>query len=123
MAALVGLTLGGYALLGLGICIGLSMALANFRLIQAATVKATVSRREDKRRPLVMNTLGRMGAITVVALGLVFVSRSLGFGVLLGLAVFQFMLLANVVVALLRDQGALTAAGGATEPGNTGGGA
>jgi hypothetical protein len=122
IAALAGLTLGGYAALGLGICMGLGMALANFRLIQAATIKATASKREDKRRPLVMNTLGRMGAITVVALGLVFVSRQLGFGVLLGLAVFQFMLLANVIVALLRDNGALAAAG-SVEHGHSEGGA
>ncbi|MGD0254981.1 MAG: hypothetical protein ABSB99_05435 [Acidimicrobiales bacterium] len=113
-----GLALGGYAIFGLGICMGLGMALANFRLIQAATVKAAASQREDKRRPLAMNTLGRMGAITVVALGLVFVSHQLGFGVLLGLAVFQFMLLANVTVAMLRDNEAAPVVGG-VEHGHT----
>jgi len=65
-----------------------------------------------------MNTLGRMGAITVVALGLVFVSHQLGFGVLLGLAVFQFMLLANVTVAMLRDNEAAPVVGG-VEHGHT----
>jgi ATP synthase I chain len=101
--ALVGLGLLDYALVGLGICLGLAIALGNFRLIQAATVKATRSEREDKRRPLALNTLARMGAITVVALGLVFLSHELGLGVLLGLAVFQFMLLMNVVMAMLKD--------------------
>lgn len=103
VVALVGLVLLDYPLVGLGICIGLAMALGNFRLIQFATIKATKTQREDKRRPLVLNTLGRMGAITVVALGLVFVSRPLGFGVLVGLAVFQFTLLTNVVVAMLHE--------------------
>jgi hypothetical protein len=101
--ALVGLGLLDYALVGLGICLGLAIALGNFRLIQAATVKATRSAREDKRRPLALNTLGRMIAITVVALGLVFLSHQLGLGVLIGLAVFQFMLLTNVVMAMLKD--------------------
>jgi hypothetical protein len=101
--ALVGLGLLDYALVGLGICIGLAIALGNFRLIQAATVKATRSEREDKRRPLALNTLARMVAITVVALGLVFLSHQLGLGVLIGLAVFQFMLLTNVVMAMLKD--------------------
>jgi hypothetical protein len=101
--ALVGLGLLDYALVGLGICLGLAIALGNFRLIQAATVKATRSEREDKRRPLALNTLGRMIAITVVALGLVFLSHQLGLGVLIGLAVFQFMLLTNVVMAMLKD--------------------
>jgi hypothetical protein len=102
-AALVGSALLNYAFVGLGICVGLTMALGNFRLIQLATVKATLSRSENTRRPLALNTLARMGAITVVALGLVFVSRQLGFGVLLGLALFQFSLLTNVVMAMLKD--------------------
>jgi hypothetical protein len=113
-AALVGLALLGYALAGLGICLGLAMALGNFRLIQAATVRATRSMRADKRRPLAMNTLGRMGAITVVAFALVFVSHPLGFGVLFGLAIFQFMLIANVVVAMLRDPDMGTTSDGAS---------
>jgi hypothetical protein len=115
VVALVGLALLGYVILGLGICLGLGMALGNFRLIQVATVKATASEREDKRRPLAMNTLGRMGAITVVALGLVFLSRQLGFGVLLGLAVFQFTLIANVIVAMLRDHEVIAPAEGAEQ--------
>jgi len=97
------LSLLGYAMAGLGVCIGLALALGNFRLIAASTVKASASARADKRRPLVMNTLGRLGVISVVALGLVFLQRQLGFGALLGLACFQFMLLGNVVVAMLRD--------------------
>ncbi len=119
VVALVALVLLDYPLVGLGICIGLTMALGNFRLIQFATVKATKSQSEDKRRPLVMNTLGRMGVITVVALGLVFVSRPLGFGVLVGLAVFQFTLLTNVVVAMLRDAQAVATGAGATGDGAT----
>jgi hypothetical protein len=116
VVALVGLALLDYALVGLGITIGLAMALGNFRLIQAATVKATRSEREDKRRPLAFNTLGRMGAITVVALGLVFLSRPLGFGVLLGLALFQFMLLTNVVMAMLKEAKSSSALSSTTSP-------
>jgi len=101
--ALVGLSLLGYAMVGLGVCVGLALALGNFRLIAASTVKASSSERADKRRPLVMNTLGRLGVISVVALGLVLLQRQLGFGTLIGLAVFQFALVANVVVAMLRD--------------------
>jgi hypothetical protein len=70
----------------------------------------------DTRRPLALNTLGRMGVITVIAFGLVFLSRPLGFGTLVGLAAFQFTLLSNVVVAMLHEQGqAVVPAGGATE--------
>jgi hypothetical protein len=93
----------GYPLFGVGICLGLAMALANFRLISRATVKAASSADENKRRPLVFNTLGRLGVISVVALVITFFVEQLGFGTLIGLALFQFSLLANVVVTMLRN--------------------
>jgi hypothetical protein len=93
----------GYALAGLGICLGLGVGLANFRLVSRATVKAAASERPDKRRPLAVNALGRLGLISVVALAITYFVRQLGFGILVGLALFQFALLANVVIAMLRD--------------------
>ncbi len=101
--AVVALGLVGHALVGMGVCVGLGLALGNFRLISLATVKASTSGNADTRRPLAMNTLGRLGLITVIAFGLVFLSRPLGFGTLVGLAAFQFTLMANVVVAMLHD--------------------
>src|SRR5580704_8265186 len=93
----------GYPLVGLGVCLGLSMALVNFRLISRATIKAAGSSDPNKRRPLAFNTLGRLGIISVIALGITFFVESLGFGILVGLALFQFALLANVVVTMLRN--------------------
>jgi hypothetical protein len=93
----------GYPLFGVGVCLGLAMALGNFRLISRATVKAASSADENKRRPLVFNTLGRLGVISVIALGITFFIEPLGFGTLIGLALFQFSLLANVVVTMLRN--------------------
>jgi hypothetical protein len=102
-AALVLGVVAGYPLFGIGICLGLAMALGNFRLISRATVKAAASADENKRRPLVFNTLGRLGVISVIALVITFFVEPLGFGTLIGLAVFQFSLLANVVVTMLRN--------------------
>lgn len=115
--ALVVLGLVGHALVGLGVCLGMAMALGNFRMISAATVKASTRGREDNRRPLALNTLGRLAVISALALGLVFVSRPLGFGTLVGLAVFQFLLLANVVTTMLRDPAFGIAAGSGTGAG------
>jgi len=103
IAALVVGVVASYPLAGLGVCLGLSMAMVNFRLISRATVKAASSGREHTRRPLAMNTLGRLGVISVIALGITFVEEQLGFGILVGLALFQFTLLGNVVVAMLRN--------------------
>lgn len=102
LALVIALVL-GYPLVGVGACLGLAMAMVNFRLIARATVRASASEREDKKRPLVTNTLGRLGAISAVALLLAWLERPLGLGTIVGLAVFQFTLLSNVVVSLLRD--------------------
>jgi hypothetical protein len=103
--AVVALGLAGYLLAGLGVCLGLALAMVNFRLIARATVKATAATQESHRRPLAINTLARLGAISVVALGLVFLDQPFGFGTLVGLAVFQFTLLANVTVCMVRGMG------------------
>ena len=59
----------------------------------------------NKRRPLAMNTLGRLMAMTVVALVLAWVEPPLGLGIIGGLAVFQFLLLANVTRSMLKAGG------------------
>ncbi len=92
-----------YALFGVGACLGLGLALGNFRLIVRSTAKAAAAQRERNRRPLATNTLLRLGVLSVVALVLAWLVAPLGFGIIVGLALFQFALLANVVTTLLRD--------------------
>jgi hypothetical protein len=96
VAALVAAASFGHLLVGLGACIGLGMGLVNFRLVGVSVDKVTAMDVDNPKRPLAVNTLGRMGIITVIALGLCFVSKPLGFGVLGGLALFQVLLIANV---------------------------
>jgi hypothetical protein len=110
VVCLIALAAVGYGFAGLGVCIGLALALGNFRLTAAAAVKAVNAKREKNRRPLALNTLARLGAVTVVAVGLLLLKEQLGFGVLLGLAIFQFVLLANMTVSLLK--GAAFSTGG-----------
>ena len=89
-----------WAALGLGI--GLGLGISNFRLIQRSVIKVGKRADENRRRPLALNTLSRMGLITVVALGLLFVKFPLGFGLLGGLALFQLLLLLNVTRSMLK---------------------
>lgn len=89
-----------YPLVGLGACIGLGLGIANYRMITASVVKVGKRADVNKRRPLALNTLTRLGIISVITLGLLFVNFGLGFGVLAGLAVFQMLLLANVARAM-----------------------
>lgn len=107
VAALVAAVSFGYLLAGIGGCIGLALGLVNFRLVGVSVDKVTAMDVDDPKRPLAVNTLGRMGIITVIALGLCFVSKPLGFGVLGGLAVFQILLIANVARSMSKA-GAMT---------------
>ena len=57
---------------------------------------------DNPKRPLAVNTLGRMGIITVVAFVLLLINKGLGFGVLGGLAAFQVILIANVARSMAK---------------------
>lgn len=111
VVGLVVLTLFNQAWAGLGLCVGLALGISNFRMVQRSVVKVGERMPTNKRRPLAMNTMGRMAVITAVALGLLFVLPPLGFGLLGGLALFQFLLLGNVTRSMLKmGAGAPTAA-------------
>jgi O-antigen/teichoic acid export membrane protein len=90
------------ALTGLGLCIGLGLGIFNFRLIQRSVVKVGLSENENHRRPLATNTVIRLGIISVIALGLLFLSFDLGLGVMAGLALFQLVLLGNVARSMFK---------------------
>jgi O-antigen/teichoic acid export membrane protein len=102
----------------LGLALGIGLGLLNFRLIQRSVIKVGQQEGESHRRPLAMNTLARMFAITVLAIGLLFVKPPLGFGLLGGLALFQLILLLNVTRSMLKmslagnEAAALRAEGG-----------
>ena len=96
VAALVAGVSFGEALFGLGVCIGLGLGTVNFQMIGSSVVKVGLSDAENKKRPLAMNTLGRMAIITLIAFGLLWLDHKLGFGVLVGLALFQLVMIVNV---------------------------
>ena len=89
-------------LLGVGACIGLALGTLNFRLVGSSVVKVGAREDENKRRPLALNTMARMGIISAITIGLLFLSFNLGFGVLAGLAVFQLLLLVNVARSMFK---------------------
>ncbi len=90
------------ALVGVGACVGLALGTLNFRMIGNSVAKVSASEDENKRRPLAINTLGRLGIITAITIGLLFASKSVGFGALFGLLAFQVILLANVARSMAK---------------------
>ena len=100
------------ALVGLGLCLGLALGILNFRMVQRAVVKIGDRGEENRRRPLALNTLARLALVSVVALGMLFLSFDLGLGVMAGLAIFEFLLLANVARSMMKMGGGLLPPGG-----------
>jgi hypothetical protein len=92
----------------LGLCVGIALGMANFRLIVRSVLRVGRREQANKRRPLALNTLGRLGAMTAVALVLVWVEPPLGLGIIGGVALFQFLLLGNVTRSMLKTTGSVT---------------
>jgi len=64
--------------------------------------KVAATGTDNPKRPLAANTMGRLAIVTVIALGLAFLNKGLGFGTLAGLAVFQFLLIFNVARSMAK---------------------
>ena len=93
-----------YVLVGVGVCLGLAIALGNFRLISAGHRQGGVLGRREQAPPAGVQHAGpARGDQRHRPRDHVLRPPGSGFGTLVGLAVFQFALLGNVVVAMLRD--------------------
>lgn len=89
-------------LVGLGIGIGVGLGILNFRMIVRSVAKVGAREGENHRRPLAANTVRRLAVITVIALGLCFLALPVGLGVMAGLALFQFILLATMARSMFK---------------------
>ncbi len=103
LVGLVGAIALGAPWVGLGIALGVVIGIGNFRLIVKSVAKVGEQEGSNHRRPLAANTLTRLGVITVIALGLCFLLLPLGLGVLVGLGIFQFILLANMAHSMFKS--------------------
>jgi hypothetical protein len=102
VASLVAALSFGHLWVGVGACIGLALGTVNYRLVGVSVDKVAATGTENPKRPLAANTMGRLAIVTVIALGLAFINKGLGFGVLGGLAVFQFLLIVNVARSMAK---------------------
>jgi len=86
-------------LAAVGIVLGLGMAVLNFRFLDAGVAKVQTTGETDRkvvRRAMGTKTLTRLGAITVIAIGLLFLNGPLGIGSVIGLVIFQIFFVLNV---------------------------
>lgn len=95
----------GYFLIGAGVALGLLLGSAN--AVGMRRMAAAIAASGGRKRPAAMSSLRRLALITAVVFGLVFVERSLGVGVLVGLGLFQLVLLlssSRVMLQALREE-------------------
>jgi hypothetical protein len=87
-----------------GLAIGLGLAIANHRVFQSSALRFTTPEGELHRKPFAGSVALRLGTCTAVAIGLLLLSRPVGWGVVTGLALFQLTMLGAAIVSLLRLQ-------------------
>lgn len=94
----------GQYLAAAGVVLGLGGATVNHRLFQLSTARYSDTEGHLQRKPYFGSVAARLGALTVVAFGLLFLVKPMGFGMVGGLIAFQLLLMANAFGALWRYQ-------------------
>jgi hypothetical protein len=86
-------------LAAVGMVIGLGMAIVNLRFLDAGVAKVQTKGETNKkvlRRAMGTKSVTRLGVITVIAIGLLFLNGALGIGTVIGLVIFQVLFVVNV---------------------------
>ncbi len=102
LAGLIVLSVLGYPVAGTAFCVGLFMGFINSRMVIAQAAKFTQMENPNKRA-LTFGVLQRLGVLTAIALLIAFAFRPQGFTVLIGLAVFQLLMMGSTAGAMVRQ--------------------
>ena len=102
LAGLIVLSVLGYPVAGAAFCVGLFMGFINSRMVIAQAAKFTQVENPNKRA-LTFGVLQRLGVLTAIALLIAFAFRPQGFTVLIGLAVFQLLMMGSTSGAMVRQ--------------------
>jgi len=97
------LALVGHPALGVFVLLGLALAALNARAVQRSVVRFAASEAAHRRRRFTMNVLGRLGLLTLVAVGCAVLVRPEGLGVIVGLAAFQLIMVGGASLPLLKE--------------------
>ena len=90
----------------LGIVIGLGLAILNLRFLDSGVAKVQTKGETDRkvlRRAMGTKSVTRLGIITVIAIGLMFLNGGLGIGAVIGLVIFQLFFVLNVGRVLMSQ--------------------
>jgi hypothetical protein len=102
VAAIVVLSFEGHPLMGVFGFFGLGLGAYNNRLLQRSVLRYAVSEDVGKKQ-FRRGVMGRLGLITLIAIGVGVLVRPDGLGVFVGLAVFQILMLVGAAVPVFRS--------------------
>lgn len=97
---LVVLALLGHPLAGFFVVLGLALGALNVRLVQRSVVRFRMSGRKGR---FVAGMLGRLGLLTIIGLLAAILIRPDGAGLLVGIAIFQAIMLLSSAIPVLRE--------------------
>ena len=93
----------GYPLVGLGLIAGLALGAVNSRMARNSMARYVAGAAGPQKSVFMASSLVRLGAITAVAIVVIVVARQIGWGMVFGLALFQFVVLASTARTLLKS--------------------
>lgn len=102
LTGLIVLSVLGYPIAGIALCVGLFMGFINSRMVIAQAAKFTQMESPNKRA-LTFAVLQRLGVLTAIALLIAFAFRPQGFTVFIGLAAFQLLMMGSTATAMVRQ--------------------
>jgi hypothetical protein len=94
----------GEPLGGIGVCIGLGLGMVNARVLQTSVARRfeLLADKPGRRTGFLSSGATRLAALTLGTLALVWLVRPLGFGILIGLALFQVLMIGFAAVAMYK---------------------
>jgi hypothetical protein len=93
----------GFPLVGLGLIAGLALGAVNGRMARTSMARYVGGAASPQKTVFMASSLVRLGAITAVAIVVIVVARQVGWGMVFGLALFQFVALASTARTLLKS--------------------
>jgi hypothetical protein len=102
VAGIVALSVVGHPLMGIFACVGLAFGAANNWLLQRSVLQYGADPSSPKGK-FSTRVFLRLGAVTLVAIGVALLVRPDGLGIFAGLAVFQIVMLVGAALPVFRS--------------------
>lgn len=102
VALMIAIPLGYVVAVAFG-CLGLALGMLNSRLVQLSVVRFAKMESEHPKRQFVGSVVSRLALITVIAISLALLFRPDGIGVIVGLGVFQLLMIVVAALPMVKE--------------------